>query len=137
MQQDRGVPAFILVLDFLILFYSGISALGGHVSSASSNWFIYLLSFIIVDAIAGIQTVKNRPRNVVELSLYTQKPYMGLTIMGFVQRICEVILVVLVIIGLFTKSVWGWLGGLSLFKLVLYVFSMVGINYRFNQYQQK
>lgn len=137
MQQQQGIPGIILVLDFLILFYSGISALSGSVSPASSNWFIYLLTFIIVDALNGIQTTKNRPRNIVELTFITKQPYTLLTIMGFTQRICDFALVILVIGGLFTKSLWGWLGGLSLLKLVLYVFGMIGINYRYNQFKNR
>lgn len=133
MKQVKGIPNLVLILDIFILGYSAFEIFTGSIGEGANNWFIYLLSYVIGDATIGIQEVNGRPRNVVELTFMTQKPYMGLTISSFILKLFDFALVILLISSLFTKSMWSWLGGISLLRIILFLFTMVGINYQFNQ----
>lgn len=135
MRQQRGIPLLMIVIDFFILGYSAVTIFNQTMSSGASNWFIYLLTYVIGDALMGLQLEKKRPLNVAELSLVTHKAYPVLNIMSMVQRFCELGLLVLLIISLFTKATWSYLGGVSLFRIVLYIFILVGVNYRYNQFR--
>ena len=135
MEQQRKVPLLMVIIDFFILGYSAFTIFTGG-EAAGRVWFIYLLTYVIGDALMGLQVEKNRPLNVVELTFATQKTYPVITVLSFIQRLCDFGLLILLIASLFTQSTWSFLAGLSLVRIILYVFALIGINYRFNQWKK-
>lgn len=136
MEQQRKIPILMVIIDFFILGYSAFTILTGSIQQGVNDWFIYLISYVIGDALMGLQLEKNRPLNIVELTLVTQKPYPVITVLSFIQKIGDIILPILLIVSLFTKVTWPYLGGVSLLRIILYIINLIGINYRYNQYQQ-
>lgn len=128
--MDRQpMSTFMLWFDFLMLGFVMFSAFFTQYSTAESNWYIWLLTYIVSDSLSWIQQSRNRPLSVEEYIFATKKPApRSLYLLQKMNRLLTTISLVFVIIGIFTSSWMVWLGMICLIRLIVLILFMLIMN---------
>lgn len=128
--MDRQpMSTFMLWFDFLMLGFVMFSAFFTQYSTAESNWYIWLLTYIVSDSLSWIQQSRNRPLSVEEYIFATKKPApRSLYLLQKMNHLLTTISLIFVIVGIFTSSWMVWLGMICLIRLIVLILFMLIMN---------
>lgn len=128
--MERQVNSlFMLIFDYLMLAFVAFNAFTGEIEGFGKAWYIWLLSYVISDALAWIQQEKQRPFTVEELAQYTKQIPSYLGLLQKLYRFLSTFVLIFVFIALFNSSWAVYLGYASLARLVVLSLFVMGINH--------